>query len=240
MEKATRGTFGQQEASQRESGHRAATLDHNNTKKDNRISPQSDEHTEGNDADEYGPRLPASMAKASTDEEYENAHRARPGPSIPTASDIRMRNELDADDAAVQRDQQLSLIRDSRKLDRKLQRDRLDELVPRAEAGSRERQLEKRRDTAASNRAFATAKDAGGDVELRDADVMGDEDSLRELKRMKDNEQRKKNERELRREEIVRARMAEREERLRGMREKEAKTMDMLKALAKSRFGENG
>jgi hypothetical protein len=41
----------------------------------------------------------------------------------------------------------------------------------------------------------------------------------------------------LRKEEILRARMAEREERLQEYRSKEEGTMSMLKALAKQRFG---
>lgn len=49
--------------------------------------------------------------------------------------------------------------------------------------------------------------------------------------------ERKKNDRELRREQILKARIAEREERVQGMREKEEKTMAMLKSLAATRFG---
>lgn len=48
--------------------------------------------------------------------------------------------------------------------------------------------------------------------------------------------QRKKNERELRREQILQARIAEREERMQAAREKEEKTMAMLKQLAAARF----
>jgi hypothetical protein len=46
---------------------------------------------------------------------------------------------------------------------------------------------------------------------------------------------RKKNDRELRREQLLQARIAEREERVAAVREKEEKTMAMLKQLA-SRF----
>lgn len=122
-------------------------------------------------------------------------------------------------------------------LDRKDQKARLDELAPRAEAGTRERQLEKKQEIADSNRAFAASKDAGGDVELRDADVMGDEDSLGEVKRMKKENERRKNEREIRKEEILRARKAEREVRLAGLKEKEDRTMQMFKEIARARFG---
>jgi hypothetical protein len=130
----------------------------------------------------------------------------------------------------------------SRKVERKLQAAQLEELAPRAEPGTKERQLEKRREAAASNRAFAQAAHDGGDADLRDTDVMGDADSLGELKKMKKEHERKKNERELRREEMLRARREEREERLAVVREKEQRTVDMLKELARARFGgkENG
>ena len=73
-------------------------------------------------------------------------------------------------------------------------------------------------------------------MELPESDIMG-EDGLSEFKRMKQNEERKKTERELRREEVLRARTAERDERLRGMREKEEKTMAYLMEIKKQRFG---
>jgi hypothetical protein len=47
----------------------------------------------------------------------------------------------------------------------------------------------------------------------------------------------KKSERQLRREEVLRAKDDERKERLQTMKIKEDQTMDMLKALAEQRFG---
>lgn len=64
----------------------------------------------------------------------------------------------------------------------------------------------------------------------------GDND-LAALKREKQKDQRKKNEREIRREEILRARAAEREERIQKYREKEDETISWLQTLAKQRFG---
>lgn len=118
-----------------------------------------------------------------------------------------------------------------------MQKERLDEILPRAEPGSRERQLEKKREKAESNRSFAASKDASGDAELGDADVMGDEDSLGDVKRMQRENERRKNEREIRKEEVLRARRAEREARVAGMREKEERTMEMLREIARARFG---
>lgn len=64
----------------------------------------------------------------------------------------------------------------------------------------------------------------------------GDND-LASLKKEKEKDQRKKNEREIRREEILRARVAEREERVQKYREKEQETIGWLQTLAKQRFG---
>ena len=121
------------------------------------------------------------------------------------------------------------------------QRDIEDEVAPRAEAGTRERQLEKRREVAASNRAFAESRRGGSPgAAVPDAELMGGGDGKEELealKKAKEKEQRKKNEREIRKEEMLRARAAEREERLQSYRRKEEETMGFLRSLAKQRFG---
>jgi hypothetical protein len=111
-----------------------------------------------------------------------------------------------------------------------------DEIAPRAEAGTRERQLEKRREVAASNRAFASQRGASPEA-APEEELMGGDNDLSALKREKENNQRKKNEREIRREEILRARQAEREERVEAYRQKESETMSFLQALAKQRYG---
>lgn len=114
-----------------------------------------------------------------------------------------------------------------------------DEIAPRAEPGTRERRLEKRREAAAANREFAESRRGGSPAEaIPDADLLGGgEDDLEALKKAREREKRKKNEREIRREEMLRAREAEREQRLKKYREKEEETMTWLKALAKQRFG---
>jgi hypothetical protein len=126
-------------------------------------------------------------------------------------------------------------LRYSRKLDRKTQKERLEELVPRSDPNSRERRMEKRADAASEQRSYIESK-SGGDAEVAESDLMG-EDGLEGYKKRKAEMQRKKNEREIRKEEILRARAAEREERLAKHRDKEAKTMEMLQALAKERYG---
>ena len=114
-----------------------------------------------------------------------------------------------------------------------------DEVAPRAEPGTHERRMEKRRETAAANRAFAESRRGGSPTDgAPDDELMGSgENDLAAIKKARESEQRKKNEREIRREEILRARAAEREERLQQYRQKEEETIGWLKTLAKQRFG---
>lgn len=118
-------------------------------------------------------------------------------------------------------------------------RDVEDEVAPRAEPGTHERRMEKRRDTAAANKAFAESRRGGSPMDAApDEELMGSgENDLEALRKAQAQEQRKKNEREIRREEILRARAAEREERVQRYREKEEETIGWLKTLAKQRFG---
>lgn len=152
-------------------------------------------------------------------------------------SDLRARREQDKEEELQARTRRYEDLKSDRKVERKLEKDRLDEIVPRSQAGTKERQLEKKKEKAASNKAFAASKD-GGEVELRDSDVFGDEDSISELKRMQKEHEKKKNEREIRREEATMARKAEREIRLAHIRAKEAKTMEVFKEIARARFGD--
>jgi hypothetical protein len=193
----------------------------------------------GRDASEYEPRREqrGDVDEDASDDDFGpslpvQAHSlTRAGPSVPNAQDL----EFAAEQRASDRAHDLADQRYARKADRSVQKERLEELVPRADPGSRERQLEKKREVATTTAGFREAKE-GGDVEVKEADLMGD-DGVEGYKREKRERERKKNDREVRREEQLRARQAEREERLRGAREKEAKTMEYLKALAKERFG---
>lgn len=219
------------------------------SRKRKRESPVYDEvrkQDEDSNEDEVGP---APMARSV----HGYARGARPGAAIPNMQDLEMRRgklleeaetsfqiadeglEAAREDSEAARDH----LRHDRKLDRNLQKERLDELVPRAEAGTKDRMLEKKREKADANRAFASVKtEAGGVEEVPESDLLGDEDGgIEGFKKRKKEMERKKNERELRKEEILRARAEEREERVRAYREKEEKTMSGLVALAKARFG---
>ena len=114
-------------------------------------------------------------------------------------------------------------LRELRRLDRKEQNAQVEEIAPRAEAGTKERMLEKKREKADANRAFAAGKtEAGGVADVPDTDLLGGEDDgIEGYKKQKREMERKKNERELKREEILRARQAEREQRLQKYKEKE-------------------
>ncbi|KAH8808438.1 hypothetical protein F5884DRAFT_370652 [Xylogone sp. PMI_703] len=177
------------------------------------------------DDDSIGPTLPGQ-------ENRTRGSGSRMGPSIPSIQDLELKREMEEEDRLAGRD----AIRQARKADRKAQKDALDELVPRAEPGTRERQLEKKAEVNAKMKAFREKSPSA--AEVPDSELMGGaDDGIEGYKRKKAEMERRKTERELRKEEVLRARMAEREERLKEHREKEEKTMEMLKQLAKERFG---
>lgn len=173
-----------------------------------------------------GPVLPGQEGKSGK----------RVGPTVPNLQELMEKRENESEEAFERRKAERDDVLYARKQERKAQKERMDELVPRAEAGTRERQLEKKREVNAKMALFRD-KSPGAAVDVPDSELMGGGDSMAEFKQRKQEEERKKSERELRREEFQRARAAEREERLGAYREKEDKTMEMLKELARSRFG---
>jgi hypothetical protein len=126
-------------------------------------------------------------------------------------------------------------VKYERKLERKVQKERLDELAPRADAGTRERQLEKKRETTSMHASFRDARSPGAE-DVGEGDLLGD-DGIDGYKRKKVEEEKKKSERQLRKEEIWRARAEERREKVQIQKAKEDRTMEMLMALAQERYG---
>ncbi|KAF2097478.1 hypothetical protein NA57DRAFT_58062 [Rhizodiscina lignyota] len=185
----------------------------------NEVSTAQDQHDDS--SDDFGP---APLPK--------DAHGYKSGPSIPTQQDLALRDEASAEDAALRR----ADLRFDRKLDRKAQKERLDELVPRSEGNTHERRVEKRADARAVQSSYREAKDGGAD-DVGEGDLLGGEEGIEGYRATKKEAERKKNEREIRKEELWRARAAEREERLKEHRAKEDKTMEWLKGLARQRFG---
>jgi hypothetical protein len=173
------------------------------------------------DEDKIGPVPPSA-----------DTSRLKSGPSIPTMTDLQLRNEQLAIDASADRIQSRLV----HKADDRLTRERLEELAPRSEPHSRERRLEKKQEAAAALRSFREAREGGVVEELGDDELMG-AGGIDEYKARQREEQKKKSEREIRKEEILRARAEEREERLKERRAKEEKTMEMLRGIARERFG---
>jgi hypothetical protein len=193
-----------------------------------RASPEyenrADKDAQSDSDDDFGPAPPTQAGR-----------QAGHGPTIPKLDDLTYRNEMRNEEGAQDHSNYMDDIRFERKQDRRAQKDRLDELVPRADPGSRERQLEKKHETTSALQSFRDAKEAG-DVEVNESELMGD-DGIDGYKKKKQEVERQKNEREIRKEEIMRARAAEREERLSERRAKESQTMDFLRQIAKERFG---
>jgi len=185
--------------------------------------------------DDYGPTLPAQ-------DNLDNAHSAanpqpltKHGPGIPSVSDLTLRREREI----LEREDAFQMLRQERKADRTLQKERLEELAPpRADPGTAARRLEKRHEVRDANARFANAKSSNDMPDFADADLIGAEGGgIEEYKRLKKEAERKKTEREVRREEILRAKKEEREGRIREYKQREAQTVDMLREIAKSRFG---
>ncbi|KAI1452789.1 hypothetical protein F4805DRAFT_446112 [Annulohypoxylon moriforme] len=184
----------------------------------------SDNSNSDSDSDSYGPTLPSNSSTTNTNTKH--------GPGIPSLQDLSLRRET----AAEEKHQHIADLRHSRKLDRKQQRERLDELVPRPEAGTRERMLEKRKEVGDKMRAFREQSPGGG-AEVGEAELMGGGDGVAEYKRLKKEAERRRTEREVRREEEERAREAEREERRREWRKREEGVLEGLRRIARERFG---
>ncbi|KAL8732850.1 MAG: hypothetical protein Q9166_002451 [cf. Caloplaca sp. 2 TL-2023] len=180
--------------------------------------------------DGYGPALPSK-----SDLLIERARSAKQsGPSIPKLQDLELQRELEAETQLNDRE----ALRFARKADRHLQKEQLEDLAPRAAAGTKDRQVERKADLRFANNAFAASKADTSVAEVPESDLMGDEeDGIAGYKKKKGEEERKKNEREVRRDEVLRARRVERDERVQAYREKEERTMEGLVALAKARFG---
>ncbi|KAI0438956.1 hypothetical protein F4803DRAFT_70197 [Xylaria telfairii] len=215
-------------------GRVGADLGSRDTGEEEEDEREKDDDDDDDDDDDYGPTLPPQDDLDCISGISKSLSQTKHGPGIPTLSDLALRRELEASD----RDDARSLLRQERKADRTLQKERLDELAPRADPGSQARRLEKRHEVRDANSSFANAKSSNEMPDLPDADLMGgDGGGIEEYKRLRREADRRKTEREVRREEILRAKREEREDRVREYREREAHTVDMLREIAKSRFG---
>jgi hypothetical protein len=146
-----------------------------------------DEEQDDDDDDGFGLTLPQSKRDL-----FHATPSSRPGPSIPNLRDLQQAREPAAEDTLASRKQVSKDLRADRKAEQAVRKSDLDEVAPRAEPGAHEGQLEKRRELTTSNRAFASVKTDPADFELLEADVMGREEGLGELKRLKEIEERKR------------------------------------------------
>ncbi|OAA51853.1 phytanoyl-CoA dioxygenase [Metarhizium rileyi] len=168
--------------------------------------PAGDSDDDDDDDGDYGPALPSSHPRRSA------------GARAATREDLSLRDEL----VAEQREAEREALRRARKADRAVQKERLEELVPRAEAGTRERKLEKKKDANDRMRQF---RDKSPGMEAGDeGQLMGGGDELVEYKKMKEREQKRKSERQVQREEFERARREEMEAKRRAWQEREEGT----------------
>lgn len=206
----------------RDEGHREEGRDREEEER------QDEEEQDDDDDEDYGPPPPPGTAASS---------KARgPGPTIPSMQDISLRDEM----RQGERDEAAQRLREERRAERGLHRERLEELAGgRADPGSHERRMEKRRAAADAAREFREAKSPGADegAGADEGELMGGGDSVDDYKRAKEREVKRKTERQLRREEMERARLEEIEERRRAWQEREEGTVNMLRELAKQRFG---
>lgn len=193
------------------------------------IEADSDD-SDGSDDSDYGPALPP----AEGEHRLTSGRHHKSGPAIPSRADLDERRALEDDD----RDAERSALRLARRADRAEQRERLEDLVPRAAAGTRERKLEKKKELNEKMRGFRDRSPGG---EVNDDELMGDDGASRRSTQDKKKEAEeaaaKRTFWQLRREEEQRARDQELEERRMQYRAREEETMDMLRELARQRFG---
>lgn len=184
------------------------------------------------DEEDYGPNLPSGL-------QITKPGGPSSGPTIPNMQDLDFRKESAIEDAIEARHDARKQHRAEVHSHKSEMRQVEDEVAPRAEPGTHERRMQKRQEASASNRAFADGRRGGSPGEAAPEEMLmgSGENDLTEMKKEQEKMQRKKNEREIRREEIMRARTAEREERVQQYRQKEEETIGWLKTLAKQRFG---
>lgn len=225
--------------------HHQANKATSGTSKDvNPLSPaledddDDDDDKDTDDSDDFGPPLPSST----------NHHRSSHpvGPKPPKTQDLALRRELSTEASQQASTLARKQLAQARRIDTLQQKHLLDELAPRAAPGTRDRQLEKKREKADAVRAFAASKtDAVGAVEDVPDDALfgggaeddGDGGGIEGYKKRKKEAERKKTEMEVRREENARAKEVERQERREAYKRREEEVMRGLVEVARARFG---
>lgn len=198
------------------------------------LKATSSDDDDDDDDDDYGPPPPPPEgAAASTSRRMWPASSIRQGPGIPSMQDLSERRAAEEEARQAERRAAAQV----RRADRAEQKERLDELAAptRADPGTRERRLEKRRELNDKLRGFRERSPGAADV--GDGELMGGGDGADDYRRELASLKRKKTERELRREEEARARAAELQKRLQNYQAREDRVVGALRELAKQRFG---
>lgn len=137
--------------------------------------------------------------------------------------------------------QDLSRISQAESRRRARQDDRDEEEAFHGRATGRDRLLEKKRERNAINREFAARRQADDGIEMDDRELYDqDTPSVSGLSRGNERSERALGKREQARQERMEQRKAEMQEKVSALKEKDAKTMEMFKAMAQERFGGGG
>ena len=169
------------------------------------------------------------------------AHETEPEP--PSAQDsgwtsrpIRGQSSADAQmDREHAADMERVARSEARRRERHARDDEDDSLHGRATG--RERMLEKKRERSAAHRDFAERRAADDGIEMDDRDLYDDPSPMPRAGSSRDGSSRAPSRREQHRQQRAEERRADMDEKVSALKAKDAKTMDMLKALAAERFG---
>lgn len=113
---------------------------------------EEEDEEEDDEDDDYAPPLPPSTTSLART--YSSS---KPGPAIPSLEDLELRRALQVE----AEEDRLASLRLARRADRSIQKERLDELAPKPDAGSHERKLEKRKAATDMMRQFTSAREGG-------------------------------------------------------------------------------
>jgi len=211
----------------------------------NRMRAGSPAPSEASDtSSSYGPPPPPGLNRQLSEQQTKPSSfklsSKQPGPSIPTTADLLIRDADEAAErsAALSASRQMWRLQTKEAVTRTLDNDIL--LPNRAEPGSRERKLEKRRELNEKLREFRERSPGVGEVD--ESVLMGgrEMDAQEEWREMVRRREERRAEKERRREEVARAKRLEKEEKLREWREKERRVLNQLREIARERFGDGG
>lgn len=188
-----------------------------------------DIEVQAKDLTRYKWRIKTDEAEQEALEKVKDAAppKKRLGPIGPSLDDIRMQLEQKEDDEQ-QREMERRI---AKKRESKAFKEDLDEIAPKATG--HEAVVEKKRLVNEHNRELREKEETGGLLEFGDAILMGGDDYSRRVAAQKSAAEKRDEKRRL----FQAERAAEMNEKMAARREKEAKTMEMLRGLAAQKYG---